>query len=1186
VSSIPIAGATDVLAKKGTDYTAYILMFSESVVMASTGSINFLESGNVVGKIDLTTAAAYQRVQVSSDHKTIRIEFSDWADTMAGKSVTLNIPQGLVKDEAGNVADAISRTFTFLKGDKDETPPEVTVASPYPGEPDLLMDLSEFVVYFSEPVQAGSGSISLTDRITGKSSLIQASSSSVDITAAQAKVKFKSGMFPAAGIYDITFLQDTFKDLDRTPDNEGGGNNLRAYTQEITISGDAAGPTLDSILPAHEPTPTRRVPISSSILLTFSEPVQATTSADKGLTLTPVRDQTPQPWSTGNKFIAASDMVIQDRKALVTDPGFFPGEIYLLTIDDGAFMDIEENTFPGLTSTYRISTAPLIVFDMINPNFFNSKLYGVGVAVGPDNFVVTAGAYDTTNKVTGGNVTRFRTSRRVNCGEADVHPGFASCAANSQCTEKDGNLIIGEVDRETTIYRKPTPFGQRCFNPAGVATSAIGAVIDSGTETCECPWCLTPPGPNLYQPNATLPALMPNTSYVDAYVPSRATGTQHPLLCQDSYMPNHTNGFFVCEISTWYRGNFRLPYPECVKSECVVPPDTSVVAHFDSLLPSESYNGMDCTTVSETNVIPHGENCAMRCAPGYTRSADTQAGFVCNAGVLVPPVCISQTCPTTDYPNSFATISCIGSGGAAKIGETCPYLCHAGYRGPGTSTTVDAVCTATSAAAEAPNAFVQPTGAEATCTPSECGQSLITQDANGVTSATITYAGTTVYTTATAVCESGFMSNITNSSGHQQTLALTNTLTCVPIVNELAHPEVEWQYQGHTVLGPCTATVCAQPTRSDGYFVPEYVGTQGSVWNLVCNPKYFPTGGPAIASCNQDGTVQYFATCSGAGCLPNSGAAANLTTNCASFVATEGVSVGRLPEGQKCTLACTSNQGVIGNFSCVMGVLKGFSQCYELSAGPPATSKNDFLFAEFDMCYESAGVVLVPDPTTTIFRDDIKESLAKSFKISQDDFHSVDSYRISSSASCANRRLDESDDLLGRILAGMLSEESVSMRGSVANRTVSTWLEGRPRVGELDAEPANSPRRLTWATGLEASRINMEVKVSDPSRKTEIGNSLAGITDDTSNVAKRFKAWLGQKDYTVPSLATITPSITYEAETLVTPAPAPAPEEEESLDTGWIVVIVGVSVLCCCFCVMALLYKFSYTVDDDQSKTD
>merc|ERR1712224_647641 len=108
-----------------------------------------------------------------------------------------------------------------------------------------------------------------------------------------------------------------------------------------------------------------------------------------------------------------------------------PGEVYSITIDSGAFIDIQGNAYTGLTAGYTISTKPFITwslsssnnFDEGATNYFEGERYGASVCVDATNNLFVIGGHNGTVGSSSllNDVWKLATYRGVNCA-ASIQP--------------------------------------------------------------------------------------------------------------------------------------------------------------------------------------------------------------------------------------------------------------------------------------------------------------------------------------------------------------------------------------------------------------------------------------------------------------------------------------------------------------------------------------------------------------------------------------------------------------------------------------------------------------------------------------------------------------------------------------------------------------------------------------------
>jgi len=820
-----------------------------------------------------------------------------------------------------------------------------------------------------------------------------------------------------------------------------------------------------------------------------------------------------------------------------------PGERYTVTVDKGAFHDLVGNSYAGHTesSGHFFITNAKVVFTKI-PNFFSTGArYGASAAVDTSNNIMVAGGFDALRTLDEALI--FRTFRETNCFQADNAPGFYACdgGASSKSCYKDPKggtkLVLGEVSREVRVYRPSSRFGLPCTNRQGVSLNGVGDVTKRYKEVCDCPWCMTPPGPvSSLSPN------MSNTTYVNSYAPVQANDSTRPLHCAEGYMPI---GSFQCRRTSWFIGNFKQPHPQCKPGDCTAPPNTSAVPFFNSyFMPSNT--SKNCGLLSGSNYLAHDARCGLRCNAGYRRQVGASE-FRCRYGRFQRfgsfsasdffwPVCEPQSCSTIDLISQGfgATVKC-GSG-SMYVGEKCSLFCNAGYKGISATAAPDVPCLAdASLGPESAPQFPKPIlpNIATICQASACLKNLV------ATGATIIYNGLSLRQTASVTCIAGSMNNVVGTK-------LTFTLTCSPKVKQLSHPEVEWQdSSGANVTQPCQKTNCASPSTSHGRYKPMTPDTcmagVTQCWELLCDDRYFLTGGKSVASCKQDGIVSKPSRCEFGGCNGSMGTAMNKTTDCAAIV----------NETQTCTRVCPKTEKPVGYYTCLAGNLTGWPLCIDKNTPSDSTVKKYMLKGTFQVCVKPSFQTPLPGVLSDMFKSDVKQALAGAMGVSVTDFPDFIIALANDPTCTMNRRLGD----------------TINENGVVG------W------------QPRLKGRRLDLVA--QSAKIDYTVQVRDAAHQKSLAKLIDTMAEPGNTLTTAFTTALAKKDYAVAKVAVITPAKEFTVVQLVgdcstanpecctpgscAPAPVPAPPAADTGLAGGAIaaIIVVVLLLTCCCCTVA-----------------
>ncbi|CAE8598569.1 unnamed protein product, partial [Polarella glacialis] len=620
----------------------------------------------------------------------------------AGQRYTVTVPEDLFLDRSRNrlrvPSIGPSSSFTVLaSGTSDATPPVLMMSSPEDGSTGVSGGLRLLKLWFSEDIFIARAEDGNTDAIlerpvtAGLSIKLPLVSSSVASTHGSVlELSLPSDAMGTAGTYRLRVPAGALVD--------GAGNGLAANLF-MTFNADAPDvdpPSLLSLLPDFEPSPVYQQPPSTTLVLTFSEPVHA--SGRGQVRLVPLglgRAVSLEVATSPHITLAGNQMIVAPPVDLT------PGEAYSIELDQGLVQDARGNLFGGSTAaTLRISIAPMLQLRELSQRA-SLDLGGTGRGSEPTSGSPTlssalSAAFDAANRLiligsssgTADGVSpavawRLDTKRGTHCASAlEESPKCSqtSCSGSSPPT-------LGSFAAQRRVWRSSSNGGRSCMNEEGAPVDRVGEAVGSLSGSCPCPQCFVlPPGP--VSQNASVDA--GNFSAVSA-----AEGVW-PLTCTQGFAPT---GPFVCQTDEIFGGAWRQPYPVCKPQPCTEPP--RMVPYQDlSTAGTES----ECGNVSHRSPLAHGATCTMRCQAGYMPHGTGlgQGRFVCQGyGKYDVQACIPQVCQELPDAQPNAIIHCPSD----RLGSECQVLCDPGFEIVGNSTIR---CEVTSAMPEAVPAFTAP----------------------------------------------------------------------------------------------------------------------------------------------------------------------------------------------------------------------------------------------------------------------------------------------------------------------------------------------------------------------------------------------------------------------------------------------------------------------------------------------
>ncbi|MGL6283613.1 MAG: Ig-like domain-containing protein, partial [Microcoleaceae cyanobacterium] len=343
VSLNPIDNATTV-----TNTQNLVVNFSETV-QKGIGNIRIkkLADNALVENIDVTAS----NITVSGSQLTI----NPTADLLPNTAYYVEITNGAIQDTVGNNFAGILDNSTWNFQTKDAIAPTVVSTSPVDNAT-IVAQGTNLVVNFSEPVQKGSGNITikkLTDSSVAET--IAVTASNITVNGTQLTINPTADLLANTNYY-VEIANSAIKDA--------AGNNFAGITGNSTWNfqtADTIGPSIVSISPVDN---ALAVPLGADLLVNFNEPIQAGTGniLIKNLTnnsLVETIDVT-----TSNITVNGSQLTINP----VTD--FTANTGYYIQIANDAVQDLVGNYFAGMTgnSTWNFQTADTIAPTVLNIN--------------------------------------------------------------------------------------------------------------------------------------------------------------------------------------------------------------------------------------------------------------------------------------------------------------------------------------------------------------------------------------------------------------------------------------------------------------------------------------------------------------------------------------------------------------------------------------------------------------------------------------------------------------------------------------------------------------------------------------------------------------------------------------------------------------------------------------------------
>eukprot|EP00929_Paragymnodinium_shiwhaense_P043296 TRINITY_DN22287_c0_g1_i1.p1 TRINITY_DN22287_c0_g1~~TRINITY_DN22287_c0_g1_i1.p1 ORF type:complete len:2761 (+),score=392.65 TRINITY_DN22287_c0_g1_i1:722-8284(+) len=666
-----------------------------------------------------------------------------------GHLFTVTVMNASVVDSAGYGIGNLRTSFRCLPNLDVSAP---TVLAKLPSET-ALGGVNKLTFFFSQNIVLGSGDIVIRS-VTGSANFVVPLDEKRQATVVGNKlvlsVAHATGVTAGQYVIEVPAQAVRSADVGSLPIGVPvDSRQLQEYTWAVTvIRTDIIKPVLIHRQPLSELEPAYSLPTTASILLTFSEPLQAGDGA--------VRLQARL--SRTSIVIPARDTSVIAQKVFISPPGgLLPGEVYDISIDANAFMDEQMNPYEG-DSGYMLSTRPAMRFQKISDlNFAGQRRYRSGIIVDSKNDIVIFGGKSAEVQGAGNgtgepvvlqDIWRLPTARATHCASSD-QVGDATCSsATCKIHGAEKSPSLGTQMIERIVWREPSASGMGCMRQAdGFTASSLGQTVMTREQRCPCPLCVEPPDlPSSV--HSVKEGWLLDYTFVSPFQGSR------PMYCEEGYIPNAS---FQCIVESKWLASFQKPYPACLQKSCTTSP---VSGNATTLL---GFYEPECEAVDEGRPLKNGATCTPKCAPGYAAN-DV---FTCNFGDWQTTDCLPLKCPLPNASSNLVFL-CELEGGQMPLSAECSLLCNAGYR-MANETQVSCLADPTSPPATPPELTRLPLCKPSMCTPYEYTDYT-----------TLDFTGAALGSTATGACHSGF-----NRTG-------IDMITCLPEKNTPGEEEVHW----------------------------------------------------------------------------------------------------------------------------------------------------------------------------------------------------------------------------------------------------------------------------------------------------------------------------------------------------------------------------------------------------------
>ncbi|QHT71575.1 T9SS type A sorting domain-containing protein [Rhodocytophaga rosea] len=418
----PVDGATDVVIDANLTIT-----FSEEIVKG-TGNI-VINQGATSQTIPVTDAA----ISLNGNQVTINPP----ADLPSGAQVSIQISAGAFKDVSGNEYAGITSETAWNFIVKDITAPVVTSRSPADNASTIAVD-ANLVLEFSETVKVGEGNITINK---GTNTQVIPVKNPAFVSVSGKTATINPSDFPNSASVSITIPAGAFTD---EAGNEFAGIASSEWSFITEEAADETAPVVTTYTPADEAT---AVALTSDLVLTFDEEVVKGTG-----------NMVIYQGTTSQTIAVTETEVVVNGNQVTIDPAldFASATPVYVTIQAGAFTDVDGNAFAGITSnttwnfTTEDNTAPALTSFTPADNSTGVAIdadlvltFTENVQAGTGNIVINQGTTSQTIAVTDAAVSIADNVVTIDPSDFPNSASVSITVAEGAFTDEAGNEFAG-----------------------------------------------------------------------------------------------------------------------------------------------------------------------------------------------------------------------------------------------------------------------------------------------------------------------------------------------------------------------------------------------------------------------------------------------------------------------------------------------------------------------------------------------------------------------------------------------------------------------------------------------------------------------------------------------------------------------------------------------------------------------
>lgn len=316
-------------ADTGPAKFAVTVVFNETMNTASLPTLLYSNPAVTGGATPTLSNPSFRWSTTAVTNDTVTVTYDVADRQLAATSITIDVLGA--KDVAGNLMQDYMPEAEFSI---DTRNPSVSALTPLDNATRVPLN-TNLVMVFDEPVQAGSGLVTLKKSSDGATvEIIPVSGSQVTISGATATIGLTDPLGESTGYY-VEVAVGAFLDL--------AGNAFAGISGGAVWNFTSADLTPPSVAALSPPDDATGVAADANLTITFNEPVRAGAGS--------VTIKRSGDGSTIETIAVPSERVIVAGSAVTMDPAVTLADntAYYVEVTEGAFEDLAGNRFSGIT---------------------------------------------------------------------------------------------------------------------------------------------------------------------------------------------------------------------------------------------------------------------------------------------------------------------------------------------------------------------------------------------------------------------------------------------------------------------------------------------------------------------------------------------------------------------------------------------------------------------------------------------------------------------------------------------------------------------------------------------------------------------------------------------------------------------------------------------------------------------